>query len=173
MATPIRARHQHVAKVVSEAFSVEMEDGLNAIRRHYAELSGLFSGEGPPQLFALYQCRTGRGGTPAEVSKESARGARRSDLRSGGAQASASAPIPELFFTHGDALSSEKGVFLLRTGEGPIDLDRVRRQAGIVGGAGWRGRGGRGAFHSGGSEVEGANKAARRPIALRVHGARM
>ena len=130
--SPIRARHQHVARQIADAFDVDPEDALNAIRRQYSEVTALFSGEGPGQLFAVYQPRSASGATLGEPGRpppssrgELSRVGRRGSDSASGAAGAASSGAHELYFSFGDNLLAGKAVYFLRATDAPVDMDKV------------------------------------------------
>lgn len=148
--TPIKPRHQQVARQVADTFGVDAEDALNAIRRGYGELRDFFAGAGPAHVFVFHQPRGDAGGDIAAA---------------GAAHAKPPPPPPadELFFSTSAAgcraAQGRKVAYLLRCGEGPVDLDKVR----LGGGGGVSGGGFRVGVGLGGSGRWALTAAARQP----------
>lgn len=110
--TPIKPRHQHVAKLVADSFNVDIEDALNAIRRSYPELRDFFSGEGPAHVFIFHQ--------PRDHSAQD-------DVHNAAASLHRKPPPSEVYFSlGGDKLRpGHKMVYLLRAADGPLDVEKV------------------------------------------------
>jgi hypothetical protein len=142
MASPlqIRPRHQAVARALVDAFGVDTEEALTAIRyAAYAELGEFLAGGGPAHLFAFYQARDGSdadGESPQSASVAAAAAAAAATTTTTGGRHVTHAPRAhhakrELYFGRSDRLApGTKAVYFLRAspdGE-PVDLDKVRRR---------------------------------------------
>lgn len=127
--TPIRARHQHVAKLVSESFGVDVEDALNGIRRSYSELREFLAGEGPGHVFVCHHQRGEGGDTEfAAAAATTTTGGSRAGRQPGAAGVP---PPAELLFSVGGNVRLQPGhklVYFLRAADGAVDLDKVRRR---------------------------------------------
>lgn len=129
-ALQLRPRHQAVARALADAFGVDTEEALAAVRHASPELGDFLAGAGPAHLFAFYQAtHDGSGSDGADADGEPAPP---TTTTTGGRHVT-HAPRPhhrrEFFFAHsGRVAPGAKAVYFLRASPdgGPLDLDKVR-----------------------------------------------